>query len=149
MGALGGSSSPWLLQLRVSAVETRRQADGVGAYIVPIGASQPLACAPGTSEEVLFELPGDGVNVASEVLLSLRGLRGLSSAGDELGWLHLHTSFLEQEQPAHVPAAGPLRAPSQQPVCSAVFGKKEVDLIERDSRFPAGWWLRLYYTPRG
>ena len=142
LGALGASASTWVLQISVSAVEARARTDGVGAHTIPLGETLPRACAAG--EEQLLEIPG-GLSIASEGLLSLRSVGSLSSAVSELGWLHVHTSFLEPEAVAHAPAR-PLDSPTGAPVHTALFRKADVDLVKLDSRFGPDWWFRLYYV---
>jgi len=148
MGAFMSSSSAWLLQFRVSTVEVRRRPDGVSAHIEPLSATTPCACTC-EAGEVLFELAGEGVDISSELLLSLRALGGISSEGEELGWVHIHTSFLEEEQPAYVPAVGSLWRERDVTVRSAAFDKAGVDLVDVDSRFREDWILRIYYIPIG
>lgn len=83
--------------------------------------------------------------------LSLISGAGLITADDELGWVHLHTSWLQhagdvadvqpadaQEADAHSDGAGKRR--------TLTLARSEVDLVNKDSRFPPDWTITLLYA---
>ena len=147
-GGIGGVASlaslvvpSWNLEIAISCLSPHQTTDGVASHRVPICVLGPLKCAP-AAPGVRFEVPNGGLRVRGDVLLSLRSAAGMVTSAEELGWAHLHTSWMPG-----APTAGTDSSGSVASVASvAVLGRSEVDLVDKDSRFPPDWQLQLHYA---
>ena len=87
------------------------------------------------------------------VHLALLSAAGLVQSDDELGWTHVHTSWLDSAfESAGLPAAAAAAAWAGDNVAAAQqhatfrVGKADVDLISKDGRFPSDWTITLHFT---
>lgn len=180
-GAGGGVSGlaslvlpPWHLKLAVSRLSPHDTPDGVASLRTHLATVGPLRCAP-SQARVTFVLPAGGLRVRGDLQLSLLSAAGLLSADDELGWLHVHTSWMPEAEVAAGPTIGaslsaaaappeaaaeappaaaapaadtaaPAPAPEAPALRAAVFGKEGVDLVNKDARFPRDWTLTIHYS---
>ena len=82
--------------------------------------------------------------------LSLFSAAGLVAPDDELGWVHLHTSWLPSAGEGSAAGAGggavAEAAAEGAPVLRSTLRRSEVDQIHKDARFPPDWSLTLHYT---
>ena len=131
-------------------------ADGVRSLRAHVCSVGPQRTAP-SQPLVVFGLPSGGLRVRGDLQLSLVSTSSLLVAEDELGWVHVHTSWMPQP-PAGAPAAHAAaaeQAAAQQvgaaawprtPVRRATLGKADVDKVSKDGRFPPDWTLTVLYS---
>ena len=137
---------PWHLKLAVSCVTTHDSDEGVRSTCTHICTLGPRRCNP--SEPLIrFELPNGGLRAKGDLQLSLSAT-SLLAEDSELGWVHLHTSWMPAGRAptlaeASISTVGGMGAGGHARLSS--IGKYEMDGIGKDSRFPAEWKLLLQY----
>ncbi len=146
--AINTVAASWHLQLDLACVRPVETADGVSSGAVRMASLPVLRCEAGSGPHRL-DIPG-GLAVCGELRLTLLDVGGLGLAATELAWLHVHTGFLPPDSSEAVRARAPPGAPPDGPpadpsICTATYTREEVDLADRDPRFPHGWELTLYY----
>tara|TARA_B100000795_G_scaffold263857_1_gene243573 strand:- start:199 stop:1668 length:1470 start_codon:yes stop_codon:yes gene_type:complete len=149
LSAINTMAASWHLQLDLACVRPVETADGVSSGAVRMASLPVLRCEAGSGPHRL-DIPG-GLAVCGELRLTLLDVGGLGLAATELAWLHIHTGFLPPDSseamrarapPGASPGSGP---PDDLSVCTATYSRQEVDLADKDPRFPHGWELTLYY----
>ena len=146
--AVNTVAASWHLQLDLACVRPVETADGVSSGAVRMAKLPVLRCEAGSGPHRL-DIPG-GLAVCGELRLTLLDVGGLGLAATELAWLHVHPGFLPPDSSEAVRARAPpgtlLDEPPADPsVCTATYTREEVDLADKDPRFPHGWELTLYY----
>lgn len=156
----------WHLKLAVSSVTAHENAEGVRSVRTHVATVGPLRCGA-LQPRVRFELPNGGLRVRGDLQLSLLSAAGLIADDSELGWAHVHTSWMPQGPPASEPAselsdaergAGDTSGISSSGTDSggvpalrvstrvSALRKAQVDGVGKDHRFPSEWRLLLHYA---
>ena len=139
----------WHLKIAIyhlTPVDTAEGVRSVRSHVITIG---PLRCAPNQAA-IKFELPNGGLSMRGDVQISLISASGLLAADDELGWTHVHTSWLP-EGPEVTLASEDAPADGEEAVHEPVhriarLGKGDVDLVSKDGRFAPEWSMALEYS---
>ena len=158
--ASGGSSSvstfaslvvpSWHLKLALYSLHTVDTADGVASVRSPVCSVGPHRCAP-SQPHVAFDMPTGELRVRGDLQLSLISAGGLLAADDEIGWTHLHTSWLQHAgEDASADAGIDAGAHAQSSGSGAqrrtlTIARPAVDMVSKDGRFPPDWTLTLTY----
>ena len=138
----------WHLKLSLSNIASHDTAEGVRSTRTHICSVGPLRCGP-SQPAIRFELPNGGLRARGDLQLSLLSAAGLVRDDDQLGWVHLHTSWMPEggsPQPAAAAAAASAAESSSGLLRVATLRKSEVDGIGKDGRFPTDWKMEIHFT---
>ena len=91
--ALASLVPSWHLKLGLHALRPVDAADGVRSVRAHVSSLGPVRAAP-SQPLVRFDLPDGGLRLRGDVQLSLASSGGLVAPDDELGWVHVHTSWM-------------------------------------------------------
>ena len=140
----------WHLKLSLSYVASHDTAEGVRSTRTHVCSVGPLRCAP-SQPSIRFELPNGGLRARGDLQLSLLSAAGLVRDDDQLGWAHIHTSWMPEGGPPQATAAAAAATASAAESSSgllrvAALGKSEVDGVGKDGRFPPDWKMVVHFT---
>lgn len=130
----------WHLKIALYSLRPIDTADGVRSVRSHVSTVGPTKCAP-LQPRVRFELPSGGLRARGDLQLSLLSAAGLVASDDELGWTHVHTSWM-------VDGSAPAAAPPDAPTHHRTFrvGRGDVDKVSKDGRFAADWSITLHFS---